>query len=295
MFQESSPPQILFPLKGDETMIKIGINTDNWRHADKPVEYCFEKIVQQGVEYCELEAVGGAEFFTGLGFAPFIPLDSDPLELRKKLEKHGLKVSEFDVSFPINRWECIDFIRRGIIFAGLLGCHKVDTTDGAQKLPGLSDKEQLDRIRYHLSQCVSVAENHKVIINVEPHGPFTNNIETLLGIVEPFQSEYMQINFDTGNTFIAGNDPLTFLKGVRKYVNHVHCKDVSKGLADAARGKETGISASVVPIGQGVNAPNIAACIQYLKETNWDGVFSIESDGEENIKPSVEWLRKQIG
>ncbi len=276
-------------------MIKIGINTDNWRHADKPVEYCFEKIVQQGVEYCELEAVGGAEFFTGLGFAPFIPLDSDPLELRKKLEKHGLKVSEFDVSFPINRWECIDFIRRGIIFAGLLGCRKVDTTDGAQKLPGLSDKEQLDRIRYHLSQCVSVAENHKVIINVEPHGPYTNNVETLLGIVEPFQSEYVQINFDTGNTFIAGNDPLTFLKGVRKYVNHVHCKDVSKGLADAVRGKDTGISASVVPIGQGVNASNIASCIQYLKETNWDGVFSIESDGEENIKPSVEWLRKQIG
>ena len=276
-------------------MIKIGINTDNWRHADKPVDYCFEKIVQQGVEYCELEAVGGTEFFTGLGFAPFIPLDSDPLELRKTLDKYGLKVSEFDVSFPINRWECIDFIRRGIIFAGLLGCPKVDTTDGQHKLPGLSDKEQLDRIRYHLAQCVPVAENHKVILNVEPHGPYTNNVEFLLGIVEPFQSEYVQINFDTGNTFIAGNDPLTFLKGVRKYVNHGHVKDVSKALAEAMRGKETGISASVVPIGQGVNAPNIAACIQYLKQTNWDGVFSIESDGEENIRPSVEWLRQQIG
>ena len=276
-------------------MIKIGINTDNWRHADKPVDYCFEKIAQQGVEYCELEAVGGAEFFTGLGFAPFIPLDSDPLELRKKLDQYGLKVSEFDVSFPINRWECIDFIRRGIIFAGLLGCPAVDTTDGKHKLPGLSDKEQLDRIRYHLAQCVPVAENHKVILNVEPHGPLTNNVEFLLGIVEPFQSEYVRVNFDTGNTFIAGNDPVTFLKGVRKYVNHVHVKDVSKELAEAARGKDTGISASVVPIGQGVNAPNIAGCIQYLKETNWDGVFSIESDGEENIQPSVEWLRKQIG
>jgi sugar phosphate isomerase/epimerase len=276
-------------------MIKIGINTDNWRHADKPVDYCFAKIAQQGVEYCELEAVGGTEFFTGLGFAPFIPLDSDPLELRKKLEKFGLTVSEFDVSFPINRWECIDFIRRGIIFAGLLGCKKVDTTDGASKLPGLSDKEQLERIHYHLSECLPYAENHKVIINVEPHGPFTNNVETLLGIVEPFQSEYVQINFDTGNTFIAGNNPPEFLKSVRKYVTHVHCKDVSKGLAEAVRGKDTGISASVVPIGQGVNAPNIAACIQYLKETNWDGVFSIESDGEENIQPSVEWLRKQIG
>ena len=276
-------------------MIKIGINTDNWRHADKPVDYCFAKIAQQGVEYCELEAVGGTEFFTGLGFAPFIPLDSDPLELRKKLDQYGLKVSEFDVSFPINRWECIDFIRRGIIFAGLLGCPSVDTTDGQSKLPGLSDKEQLDRIRYHLAQCVPFAENHKVVLNVEPHGPFTNNVEFLLGIVESFQSEYVQINFDTGNTFIAGNDPLTFLKGVRKYVNHVHVKDVSKALAEAVRGKETGISASVVPIGQGVNAPNIAACIQYLKQTNWDGVFSIESDGEENIQPSVEWLRQQIG
>jgi len=276
-------------------MIKIGINTDNWRHADKPVDYCFAKIAQQGVEYCELEAVGGTEFFTGLGFAPFIPLDSDPLELRKKLDQYGLKVSEFDVSFPINRWECIDFIRRGIIFAGLLGCPSVDTTDGQSKLPGLSDKEQLDRIRYHLAQCVPFAENHKVVLNVEPHGPFTNNVEFLLGIVESFQSEYVQINFDTGNTFIAGNDPLTFLKGVRKFVNHVHVKDVSKALAEAVRGKETGISASVVPIGQGVNAPNIAACIQYLKQTNWDGVFSIESDGEENIQPSVEWLRQQIG
>ena len=276
-------------------MIKIGINTDNWRHADKPVDYCLEKIVQQGVAYCELEAVGGAEFFTGLGFAPFIPLDSDPLELRKKLDQHGLKVSQLDVSFPINRWECIDFIRRGLIFAGLLGCPAVDATDGKYKLPGLSDKEQLDRIRYHLAQCAPVAENHKVILNVEPHGPFTNNVEFLLGIVEPFQSEYVQINFDTGNTFIAGNDPVTFLKGVRKYVNHVHVKDVSKELAEAARGKSTGISASVVSIGQGVNAPNIAGCIQYLKQTNWDGVFSIESDGEENIQPSVEWLRQQIG
>jgi sugar phosphate isomerase/epimerase len=141
---------------------------------------------------------------------------------------------------------------------------------------------------------VSVAENHKVIINVEPHGPFTTKPEYLLDIVEHFESEYVQINFDTGNTFISGQDPLSFLKAVRKYVNHVHCKDVSKELADAARGKSTGISASVVPIGEGVNAPNIAQCIRFLAETGWDGVFCIESDGEENVIKSVAWLREQI-
>lgn len=275
-------------------MIKLGINTDNWRHADKPVDYCLEMIAKQKVDYCEFEAVGGTEFFTGLGFAPFIDLNSDPLELRKKLDKYGLQASQLDVSFPINRYECIDFIRRGIIFSGLLGAPAVDTTDGKYKVEGLSDKEQIDRIKYHLSECVSVAENHKVILNVEPHGPFTNNVETLLDIVKYFESEYVQINFDTGNTFIAGNDPLDFLKKVRKYVTHVHVKDVSKELAEAARGKSTGISASVVHIGGGVNAPNIANCIGFLTETGWDGVFSIESDGEENVAKSVKWLREQI-
>jgi len=276
-------------------MIKIGVNVDNWRHADKPIDYCFEFISGQGIKFTELEAVNGTEFFEGLGFAPFISLNSDPIELRHKLDRHGLTASQLDVSFPINRWECIDFIRRGIMFAGQAGIPCVDTTDGAAKLPGLSDTEQMGIIKYHLAQCVSVAENHKVTLNVEPHGPFTTKPELLLEIVEHFSSPYVKVNFDTGNSFIAGQDPVKFLEQVLKYVTHVHCKDVSPELAAAARGKETGISASVVPIGQGANSDNIAKCIQLLKERNWDGVFSIESDGEENVKASIEWLSEQIG
>jgi sugar phosphate isomerase/epimerase len=112
--------------------------------------------------------------------------------------------------------------------------------------------------------------------------------------VQHFDSEYVQINFDTGNTFIAGQDPSEFLRAVRRYVRHVHVKDVSQALADAVRGKSTGISASVVPIGEGVNASNIVKCIAFLTETDWEGVFSIESDGEENVVKSVAWLREQI-
>ena len=78
-------------------------------------------------------------------------------------------------------------------------------------------------------------------------------------------------------------------------MTHVHVKDVSKELAEAARGKSTGISASVVSIGQGVNADNIDGCIKFPKETHWDGVSSITSDGEENVEASVACLRKQIG
>jgi len=275
-------------------MIKIGVNTDNWRHADKPVEYTFKFISSLGIKYCELEAVGGTEFFTGLGFAPFIPLDSDPLELKRTLDRYGLTVSQFDVSFPINRWECIDFIRRGIMFASRVGIPYVDTTDGATKLPGLTDKEQLGIIKYHLAQCLPLAESHNVVINVEPHGPFTTDPEMLLEIVEHFHSPFVQINFDTGNAFIAGRDPVKFLEQVLPHVRHVHCKDVSPELAAAARGKETGISASVVHIGEGANADNIAGCVKLLTKHNWDGVFCIESDGEDNVKKSIAWLKGQI-
>ncbi|QEC52160.1 hypothetical protein EDD80_1068 [Anseongella ginsenosidimutans] len=98
-----------------------------------------------------------------------------------------------------------------------------------------------------------------------------------------------------GNVFIAGNDPLTYLKAIRPWLRHVHCKDVPKAMAEADRGEETGIASSEVSIGNGANAGHIEACINYLKETTWDGVFSVETLGTPgNIRESTEWLRSVI-
>ena len=114
-------------------------------------------------------------------------------------------------------------------------------------------------------------------------------MERLLG---HFESSHLRLNFDTGNTFIAGNDPLEYLRRFRKYLSHAHIKDVSPELAAAARGEDTGIACSEVPIGGGVNAENIRKCIQFLQETDWSGVVSIECSGTaENIRRSVEFLR----
>ena len=55
----------------------------------------------------------------------------------------------------------------------------------------------------------------------------------------------LRCNFDTGNTFIAGHDPLDYLKTLRKYVVHCHIKDVSPALAAAVRGEETGIGSRI--------------------------------------------------
>jgi sugar phosphate isomerase/epimerase len=107
-----------------------------------------------------------------------------------------------------------------------------------------------------------------------------------------FDSEYLRCNFDTGNSFIAGHNPLDYLKALRKYVSHCHIKDVSPALAAAVRGEETGIGSSEVPVGGGVNADNIRNCMAYLTKGGWDGVVSIECHGsDENTRKSVEWMR----
>ena len=69
-------------------------------------------------------------------------------------------------------------------------------------------------------------------------------------------------------------------------------RQVSQELVDAVQGKETGIACSQVPIGGGANADNIRRCIEFLKQTDWSGVLSIECYGtDDNIRRSVEFLR----
>ena len=68
--------------------------------------------------------------------------------------------------------------------------------------------------------------------------------------------------------------------------------DRRESLAAALRGEETGIATSEVSVGSGVNAENIKKCVEYLKETDWDGGISIECYGtDENIAASCKFLR----
>ncbi len=224
---------------------------------------------------------------------------TDPVPLRKYLDSKGLKVSQIDAAFPLTSPETgpygVPYVRKAILFAEAIGCPYVDTTDGGSKPPGYSDAEVLTLLKHNLRLILETAENHNVTVNIETHGPYTTNLGTMQMILQHFDSEYLRVNFDTGNTYISGNDPLEFLKGVRKWVSHLHIKDVAANLA-AERGSATGIATSVASIGSGVNAKNIEACIRYLQETNWDGVLSIECEGaDEILHPSVNWLKELVG
>jgi inosose dehydratase len=279
--------------------MKLGMHVDNWRHFDVSYDVPCQFAKEHGLDYVEFGTIDGDYFIQALGYNPHIPLHSDPLKLKDYLETMGLKVSQLDAAYPMSCPEGqsrgIGYTTRAIQFAKGLGCPCVDTTDGGRKPQGYTDDEVMMLIKQYYRVVLEWAQRYDIIINVEPHGPYTTNPDMMERILSFHDSPYLRMNFDTGNTYIAGQDPVKFLKRFRHKVSHIHIKDVSKQLAEAIRGGLTGIASSVVAIGEGVNAENIAGCIELLKGIKFDGVLSIECEAATGkVEQSLEWLRKEI-
>ncbi len=109
-------------------------------------------------------------------------------------------------------------------------------------------------------------------------------------------SPFLRLNMDTGNSFIAGQDPVAFCQRFQDRIAHVHVKDVSKSLAEAVRGDQTGIAVSHCAIGDGVNADNIKKVLTILRDGGYDGVLSMECEGQcgPMIEKSLDWLRRTM-
>jgi len=145
-------------------------------------------------------------------------------------------------------------------------------------------------------QIIEVAEAYEITINIEVHGYFTTNPDRLAEMLEFCQSPFLRMNLDTGNSFIAGRDPVEFCRRFREKINHVHVKDVSSSLAAAVRGQETGIAVSHCAIGDGVNAENIRQVLMILRDYGYNGPLSMECEGQGGpmIERSLRWLRATL-
>jgi inosose dehydratase len=133
-------------------------------------------------------------------------------------------------------------------------------------------------------------------INIKIDGYFTTQPEMVARMLDFADSKHFGLNFDTGNSFIAGNDPVEFCRRFIKRIYHVHIKDVSESLAAAARGKDTGIAVSQCAIGDGVNAGNIRKILGLLRDSGYRGALSMDCEGQGGplIEKSLGWLRRTL-
>lgn len=282
-------------------MIEIGFHTDAFNSSYWSFDRCLEWGRRNGLKYIECGAIDGVSWIHGLGYQPHIALWQDPLELRRKMEKLGIAFSQVDAAFPLSLPEGatlgVEYVLHTMRWAKLAGCPRIDTTDDRLPPAGMTDREALDAMRVLYRRIVRAAEDYEIIINIEPHGYFTTRPDYMAEMLAFVDSPFLRMNMDTGNTFIAGQDPVAFLDRMMNKVSHVHIKDVSESLAAAARGELTGIAVSHVALGDGVNAGNIRACIARLVRAGYDGVLSIECEGQGGpmIEKSLAWLRGVLG
>ncbi len=281
-------------------MIEIGFHTDAFNSSYWNFEQALEWAQKNDVHWIECGAIDGVSWIHGLGYQPHIALWEDPLMWREKAEKYGVRFSQIDAAFPMSLPEGtslgVTYTINTIRWAYIAGCGHIDTTDDRFAPKGLTDEQAMEMMKRAYGQIMEVADRYKMIINIEPHGYYTTKPEFMERMLAFVDSPYLRMNMDTGNTFIAGQDPVSFLEKFKDKVSHVHIKDVSESLAESLRGELTGIAVSQCAIGDGVNKENIEKCIDILVDINYDGVVSLECEGQGGpmIEKSLKYVRPLV-
>ena len=271
--------------------IGIGINAEYVRHDDLPFSAAVEHAARLGYEYLEPCLLNGRDFLAEAEYYHFRSMDEDPLEVREQLAAAGLKPSAVSGHSPLMRPDIsVDYIRKAIRYASDLGAPVVCTDEGIQP-KWMSEAQAWEIMRYSLTMISQTAERYGIYVAIEPHGVYTTKVEGLVRIMELVPSPWIRINFDTGNSFLAGSDPVHDLEQVADRVVHVHAKDISFEMAEEIRGRVTG-----TPVGCacGDGAVDWTAVCRVLHRAGYHGVLSVECGTVPQAERSIAHLRQVL-
>jgi sugar phosphate isomerase/epimerase len=253
--------------------IEAGLNMEFIRCEDKSFEEGVRRASEIGYKLVEPLVHNGRELLSEGGYYHSFSMDNDPLEMKDILDRYCLKASALSAHCPLMRPEIsVPYLEKAIRFAAAIGTNVVNTDEGIR--PGwLEDEECFQVMRYTLKKVLQIAERHRVYIGIEPHQSISKKTEGLLRIATLVKSDFLRVNYDTGNAFLGGEDPYAGLNAVLPLLVHIHAKDISVRQAEDEKGKVTGTPVGCA-CGEGVI--DWSRVISILGEANWDGVLSVE-------------------
>lgn len=253
--------------------IEPGLNMEFIRCEDKPFEEGVRSAAEIGYRIIEPMVHNGRELLSEAGYFHSFSMDNDPLEMRDILQKYGIRPSGLSAHCPLMRPEIsVPYLEKAVRFAAVIGANVVNTDEGIRP-QWLDDEECFQVMRYTLKKALQVAERYQVYIGIEPHQSITKRTEGLLRIATLVKSDFLRVNYDTGNGFLGGEDPYVSLQAVLPLLVHVHAKDISVKQAKDEQGKVTGTPVGCA-CGQGVI--DWTKVVSILRGAKWNGVLSVE-------------------
>lgn len=269
--------------------MKLGCGSVLFRQYD--LERSLDAIRNIGYEYFETQAVGP--------WCPHVDVyNDDPVKLVALKNKFGFKgitgLWSLDGNI-ISNPNAVESGIRSIEFAAEAGIPVLHTGDG-HKPEDMSNEYAFEVLQEKLSKILEVAKKTGVKVAIEPHGTFSLTKDGLLKILSLGSPDVLGVNYDACNIFRAGYvesgqgksaykntgngaNEVDVLKAVSGRVLHMHAKDI-----DA--------NGNCVSIGEGL--VNVKDCISYLKSVGYQGVISLETEGNDTFEGAVELAKKSF-
>lgn len=270
--------------------IHFGINLEFVRHADKPFEWGVQTAADLGYTHVEPMVHWGRELLSEAGYFHSVSMLDDPLRLRRACEKSKVQMSGLSAHTPITKPEIgVEYLKQAIRFAAECGAPVVNTDEGP-KQPWTTEEEDFTLMRYTLMEASRVAEPRGILLGIECHQQYSRTPEGLDRISRLVKSPSIGINYDTGNAYLCGQDPIRWLRKVVKRLVHLHAKDISVEHSNAERGKVTGTPVGCA-CGDGVVDWERAIAI-VRRDCPRDIVFSVECGTVDQAARSIDFLRR---
>jgi len=271
--------------------VSIGVNMEFVRHADKSFEWGVEKAAELGYEYVEPWVHDGRELLSEAGYYMSISLQDDPYRIKRACEKAGIKLSGLSSHTPLCKPDIsTNYLKQAIRFAAECGAPVVNTDEGP-KPAWTTEQEDHVLMRYVLAEAAAVAQARGILLGLEPHQQYSKHPDGLDRIYELVDSDAIGINFDTGNSYLCGHDPVQWLERVKDRLVHLHAKDISIQQSEDERGKVTGTPAGCA-CGEGVI--DWKKVIEVCKTAPRDIVLSVECGTVEQAERSVKHLKALV-
>lgn len=140
---------------------------------------------------------------------------------------------------------------------------------------------QIEALVKQFRRAVKVAEDHDVRLAVENHIDFT--ADEILRMLTEVDSEYLGLNFDTGNFLRLLDDPVAGMEKLAPYVLAAHVKDLMPDRH--ARPTDWHFFAGV-PVGDGLI--DNETLVRLLHKANFKGFLAVEID-----HPHTDWRDRE--
>ena len=271
--------------------ISLGVNMEFVRHDDKPFEWGVKRAAELGYEYVEPMVHWGRELLSEAGYFHSVSMLDDPYRVHRACEQAGVKISALSAHTPLCKPEIgTEYLKQAIRFAAECGAPVVNSDEGPKPLWTTIEEDHV-LMRYTLREAAAVAEPRNIVIGIEPHQQYSRTPAGLDRIVALVDSPAIAINFDTGNSYLAGEDPIEWLTHVKDRLIHLHAKDISISQSDAQRGT---VSGTPVGCACGEGVIDWAKVIEVCRTVPRDIVFSVECGTIDQAERSLKHLRRLL-